>query len=230
MQTMQLARMIGLPSGQLMELQEDLPAEVPETPTLEEAIQQAETQRADLKAARQQLQAAIHAHQAAKSEYLPSVSIGGDYGLEGVNPNKGVSVFQASATLKIPIFSSGRNHADVEQADAALSQRQAEYDDQKSLVELDVRQAFENLQVAKQQLDVARQNRDLAAETLTQSLDRFQAGVTDSVEVVQSQETVDSANRDYVSSLFSLNLARISLAKATGQAEKFIPNMLVKGN
>jgi hypothetical protein len=88
----------------------------------------------------------------------------------------------------------------------------------------------EDLQVAKQQLEVSRQNLDLAAETLTQSLDRFQAGVMDSVEVVQSQETVDSANRDYVSSLFSLNLARTSLAKATGQAEKFIPNMLVKGN
>jgi hypothetical protein len=46
---------------------------------------------------------------------------------------------------------------------------------------------------------------------------------------VQSQETVASAERDYVSSLFSLNLSRISLARATGQAEQFIPNML-KGN
>jgi len=46
---------------------------------------------------------------------------------------------------------------------------------------------------------------------------------------VQSQETVASAERDYVSSLFSLNLSRISLARATGQAEKFIPSML-KGN
>ena len=68
-----------------------------------------------------------------------------------------------------------------------------------------------------------------AAEILTQSLDRFAAGVTNSVEVVQSQETVASAERDYVSTLFSLNLARISLARATGQAERFIPNML-KGN
>jgi CRP-like cAMP-binding protein len=61
------------------------------------------------------------------------------------------------------------------------------------------------------------------------ALDRFAAGVTNSVEVVQSQETVASAERDYVSTLFSLNLARISLARATGQAERFIPNML-KGN
>ncbi len=153
----------------------------------------------------------------------------GYYGLQGIHPNKGVGVFNATATLNIPIFSSGRNHADVMEADASLSQRQAEYDDQKGLVELDVRQSYEDLQVSREQVGVARQNRDLAAETLQQSLDRYQSGVTNSVEVVQSQETVDSANRDYVSSLFSLNLARISLAKATGQAETFIPNMLAKG-
>jgi len=40
---------------------------------------------------------------------------------------------------------------------------------------------------------------------------------------------VAAAERDYVSSLFSLNLARLSLARAMGQAEEFIPSML-KGN
>jgi hypothetical protein len=123
----------------------------------------------------------------------------------------------------------GRVKADVEQADAALSERQAEYADEKGAVELDVRQAYVDLQVATEQIAVAIENRKVAAEILTQSLDRFAAGVTNSVEVVQSQETVASAERDYVSTLFSLNLARISLARATGQAEQFIPNML-KGN
>jgi outer membrane protein TolC len=96
-------------------------------------------------------------------------------------------------------------------------------------VELDVRQSYVDLQVAKEQIEIAAQNRKIAAETLTESLDRFAAGVTNSVEVVQSQETVASAERDYVSSLFTLNLARIRLARAIGLAEQFIPNML-KGN
>ena len=92
-----------------------------------------------------------------------------------------------------------------------------------------MRQAYVDLQVNTEQIAVAAENRRVAAETLTQSVDRFAAGVTDSVEVVQSQETVAAAERDYVSSLFSLNLARLSLARETGQAEKFIPSML-KGN
>jgi outer membrane protein TolC len=228
-QTMQLARLIGLPVGQAVTLSDDLPAQVPEALSLEEALKLAFDERSDLKAARLQLKAASEARRASKAEYLPSLGVKGDYGVEGVNPNKGVSVFQAAATVSIPIFQGGRVKADVEQADAALSQRQAEYADEKGAVELDVRQAYVDLQVATEQIAVAIENRKVAAEILTQSLDRFAAGVTNSVEVVQSQETVALAERDYVSTLFSLNLARISLARATGQAEQFIPNML-KGN
>jgi len=228
-QTMQLARLIGLPVGQVFTLSEELPAQVPEAVSLGQALKLAFEERSDLKAARLQLKAASEAHRASKAEYLPSLGVKGDYGLEGINPNKGVSVFQAAATVTIPIFQSGRVKADVEQADAALSQREAEYADEKGVVELDVRQAYVDLQVATEQIAVAIENRKVAAEILTQSLDRFAAGVTNSVEVVQSQETVASAERDYVSTLFSLNLARISLARATGQAEQFIPNML-KGN
>jgi outer membrane protein TolC len=228
-QTMQLARLIGLPVGQVFTLSEDLPAQVPEAVSLEEALKLAFEERPDLKAARLQLKAASEAHRASKAEYLPSLGVNGNYGVEGINPNKGASVFQAAANVTIPIFQGGRVKADVEQADAALSQRQAEYADEKGAVELDVRQAYVDLQVATEQIAVAIENRKVAAEILTQSLDRFAAGVTNSVEVVQSQETVASAERDYVSTLFSLNLARISLARATGQAEQFIPNML-KGN
>jgi outer membrane protein TolC len=228
-QTMQLARLIGLPVSQVLTLSEDLPARVSEAVSLEEAVKLALQERSDLKAARLQLKAASEARKASKAEYLPSLGVIGDYGVQGVNPNKGVAVFQAAATVTIPIFQGGRVQADLQQANAALSQREAEYEDEKGAVELDVRDAYVDLQVAIEQIAVAIENRKLAADTLTQSLDRFAAGVTNSVEVVQSQETVASAERDYVSTLFSLNLARISLARATGQAEQFVPNML-KGN
>jgi outer membrane protein TolC len=225
-QTMQLARLIGLPVSQVLTLSEDLPARVAEAPSLEEAVKSAIEERSDLKAARLQMKAASEARKASKSEYLPSLDIKANYGLEGVNPNKGVAVFQAAGTISIPIFQSGRVKADVQQADAALSQRQAEYADEQGVVELDVRQAYVDLQVATEQIAVAQENRKVAAETLTESFDRFAAGVTNSVEVVQSQEIVASAERDYVSTLFSLNLARINLARAMGRAEQFIPDML----
>jgi outer membrane protein TolC len=46
------------------------------------------------------------------------------------------------------------------------------------------------------------------------------------VEVVSSQESLAAAEHDYISSLYSLNLSRISLAHAMGTAENTIPDML----
>jgi outer membrane protein TolC len=83
-----------------------------------------------------------------------------------------------------------------------------------------VRAAQLNLQSSAELVNVARSNIDLAEQTLTQSRDRFTAGVADSVEVVQSQEAVASAHEQYISSLYNYNYAKISLARALGVAEQ----------
>jgi outer membrane protein TolC len=223
---MSLARVIGLPLDRQLLLSETLPKSAPEIPGAESAGKAGMDHRADLQAAALQMKAAQQALSASRSEYLPSVSVNGSFGLEGVNPNKGANVFQATATLNIPIWSSGRVRADVQQADAAVGQRRAELEDKKGAVEHDVRTALLDLNVATQQVKVAESNRELALSTLKQSQDRFAAGVTTSVEVVQSQESLVSAELDYINGLFSLNVGRINLARATGQAETAVPNMI----
>jgi outer membrane protein TolC len=87
-------------------------------------------------------------------------------------------------------------------------------------IDADVRTALFNLESSAQQVAVAESNIGLAEETLTQSHDRFVAGVTDTVEVVQAQEAVASAHENYISSLYSYNYAKISLARALGLAEE----------
>ena len=69
---------------------------------------------------------------------------------------------------------------------------------------------------------MARSNVDLGDQTLVQSRDRFSAGVTDTVEVVQSQEAVASAHEQYISSLYNYNFAKIFLVRALGVAEQGI--------
>jgi outer membrane protein TolC len=61
---------------------------------------------------------------------------------------------------------------------------------------------------------------DLAQQTLTQAQDRFAAGVTNNIEVVQAQEAVATANENYIASLFAHNLAKLSLARALGVAQE----------
>ena len=87
-------------------------------------------------------------------------------------------------------------------------------------MDAEVRAALLNLQSSADQVNVARSNIDLAEKTLTQSRDRFSAGVTDTVEVVQSQEAVANAHEQYISSLYSYNYAKISLIRALGIGEQ----------
>jgi outer membrane protein TolC len=59
-----------------------------------------------------------------------------------------------------------------------------------------------------------------------QSQDRYSNGVTNYLEVVQAQETLTGANENYIQSLFSYNVATISLARAIGGAETKLPELL----
>ena len=220
-----LARLIGLPLGLDISIAEKLETQPYDTAPLEELIHRAWSQRQDLKAADAQLHAAIEARKAAGDERLPSAKVEGFYGVEGINPNQGNGIFQASASVNIPIFSGGRLHADAVQADAVVTERKAELSNARGAVELDVRNAYIDLNVANDQVATAESNRTLALATLQQSQDRFAVGVADSVEVVNSQEALAAADHDYVSSLFSQNLAKITLAHAMGEAEKDLPNI-----
>jgi outer membrane protein TolC len=73
---------------------------------------------------------------------------------------------------------------------------------------------------------VARSSVDLADQAFNQSKDRFAAGVTDNLEVVQAQESVASANESYIQSLYAHNLAKVELAHAIGDAEQGVKRFL----
>ena len=222
----QLARLIGVSPGTHIQPKEQFASLAVEPFTPMELVQQAWSQRLDLKAAEAQLRSAEEARKAASAQRLPSISVSGTYGLQGVNPDHGAGVFQASAALTIPVFQGGRITAEVTQAEAVVKERRAELADQRGAVESDVRTALIDLQVANDQVVLAESNRQLALQTLQQSQDRFAVGVADSVEVVNSQESLAAADHDYVNSLFSQHIARITLAHAMGEAEKDLPELL----
>jgi len=219
-QKLTIARVIGLAPGQEFELTDKSPYQPFEGMTLEGALQHAYESRSDYQAAVADTRAAGYARKAATAGYLPSLSFDADYGAAGAHPSNATQVFDVKGTLTIPIFLGNSVHGDVLQADARLTQARERQENLRAQIDADVRTAFFNLQSSAEQVAVARSNIDLADQTLAQSRDRFTAGVADSVEVVQSQELVASANEQYISSLYSFNFAKISLARALGMGEE----------
>ncbi len=219
-QKLTVARVIGLAAGQEFELTDKSPYQPLNSITVEEALKRAYSARSDYLAAMTDVRAAEFSRKAAVAGYLPSLAFNADVGTAGSHPSTATQVFDVRGTLSIPIFTGNSVHGDILQADARLQQTRERLDNLRAQIDADIRTALLNLQSSAELVNVARSNIDLAEETLLQSRDRFSAGVTDTVEVVQSQEAVASAHEQYISSLYSYNFAKISLARALGLAEQ----------
>jgi outer membrane protein TolC len=188
---------------------------------LDESLKQARLTRADYLSAEARVRAAELASRAAAAENYPTLSADTNYGDIG-SPNFGSShgTFSFAVALNIPIFQGTRVRADKLQTDAALEQRKAELEDFEGRIDSEVRTAFFNLRSSSELVTVSQSNIDLANQTLVQARDRFQAGVADNLEVVQAQESVAAATQSYIASLYSFNVAKLSLALAVGVAEQ----------
>jgi outer membrane protein TolC len=224
-----LARAIGLPLGQEFEITTKIFNQDLAPPSLDDAIQSAYKARADLESQVNRVRSAELAKKAAVAERYPSIGAETDYGLSGVNPGSSHGTVDAAATLHIPIFQGGRVHADVLRADASLAEERQRLEDVRAKIDQEVREVYLDLGAAAQEVSVEKSAVNLATETLEQSRDRFRSGVTDNVEVVQAQDALAIANDAYIASLYSYNLAKISLARATGVAESQYAEYL-KGN
>jgi outer membrane protein TolC len=219
MQKLTVARVIGLAPGQEFELTDNSPYRPFEGITVDDALNRAYASRSDYLAAMTDVRAAVYAREAAVAGYYPSLSFNADYGAAGSHPCTATQVFDERGTLSIPILQDNSVHADILQAHARLQQTRERLDNLRAQIDADIRTALLNLQSSADQENVARSNIDLAEETLLQSRDRFSAGMTDTVEVVQSREAVASAHEQYFSSLYNYNFAKISLVRAMGIAQ-----------
>ena len=225
-QKLLLARTIGLATGQEFNLTERVPYEPLAALGINEALTRAYSSRADYQAARLQVEGAQRFRSAATAEHLPSIDFAGNYGAAGVNVGDSHGVFQVGATLAIPIFAGGRARADALEAESTLRQSRQQLENLRGQIDYDVRSALLDLAAAADQVNVAKSSLDLANQTLEQARDRFTAGVADNLEVVQAQETVASANENYITSLYSHNVAKLSLARAIGFAEQGVKQYL----
>jgi outer membrane protein TolC len=219
-QKLQLARIIGLPVGQQYSLTQKIPLTPAPPLTLEQAIAQAERDRPDYAAAQALVRAAEYSTHAAESERLPRLGVNGDYGVIGRTFSNAHGTFTAVGAVTIPIFQGGRIRGDIEQAQATLNQRKAEAEDLRGRIEYEVRSAFLDLNATAEQVRVATSTLDLANQTLAQAQDRFRAGVTNNLEVVQAQEAVANSNEVLIDSTLQFNLAKLELARSLGEAER----------
>ena len=103
-----------------------------------------------------------------------------------------------------------------------LRLRRAEAEDARAGIYYEVQTAFLDLQASEEELKTATRARELSDQQLTQSRDRFAAGVASNIEVIQSQEAVALSSEQYIGALYRFNVAKTMLARASARSRDAI--------
>jgi outer membrane protein TolC len=214
-----LARTIGLPLDQEFRLTDLVPFQALDHVDPEVAFQQALKTRKDLAAYSEQVQSAVASKTAAWAYQIPVASFSGDYGDIGETPGHSHGTFSATGQVSAPVLQIAKTKGQEQVADAQYEQARAKLSDQIQQVNQDVRDSLLDIQSAAKLVESTHSNVELANEALSESQQRFHAGVSDNLPVSQAQSQTEQANDQYISALYQHNVAKLSLARALGVAQ-----------
>ena len=161
-----------------------------------------------------------------RSERLPALSFNGYYGVSTVNGAGTHGNFAVFGTLKFPIFREARLRGNEDAAQAEYNAAQAQLADLRTQINEQVRDALLDVAAAAKLVDVARSNVELARQTVSDETLRVNAGVDSNLPLVTAQAALASAQNNLVESLFRYNVAKLALARAAGVIETQYRNYL----
>jgi outer membrane protein len=220
-----LSRLAGLPPGTAVEPDAvlDRPAPSVDQPALETLVAQGKQARPDRMALAQRVTAAGERLHAADASRRPLLAAGGGVDLARPNPRifprmaEFRAFWDASISFSYVFWDGGRADADMAEATAAqraIRERLAEMD---SVIELDVRQRWLEVQSSGAAVTAAVDSVAAASEARRVVGDRFAAGVATSTDVLDAQVALLQAHLDRTQSLANLRLAEARLDRAVGR-------------
>ncbi len=212
----QLNRLMDAPADQDYVLTDTTPyadiAMLPQNITLDYAY----TKRKDLLSLESQMEVARETARAVRFERLPTVAAGGYYGVLGETHGLYHGVFSAQGSLNFPIFKEAQFRGEGEVAQAQLMALRQQIDSLRATIDQQIRSNLLDVQSANDLVKVAQSNVELSRQELSDSQERFKAGVTDNLPLVEAQATLAAAQSQLVQRLFQYNTAKLQLARSVG--------------
>ena len=220
---LRLLRAMGLRLDTDLQLTDHLQYIPVDAVTLEQAKAQALKERQDYKAQQDRESTARLMSSATTMERMPTLAALGDYGSSGAGFSQVLPTRTVGVSVKLPIFDGARRDARRAESESQYRAERVRTNDLKEQVELDVRLALDAISSAQDEVTVAKDGLDLAGNELEQARRRYQAGVSDSLEVTDAQTRLERARDNQTAALYNYNVARIDLAQAMGAVRRAIP-------
>lgn len=196
---------------------------------INQLIEQARVRRPDLIASEAQVNAAKASVEASRAAAKPTVSINlSNSFLDGSNLSSN-NTSTLGVTVSVPIFAGYAPTYRIRSAEATAEAREAQRDQLKLQISLDVWTAFQNLHTAHETIKSAATLVASAKESARVALGRYKAGVGNIIDTLNAQSALASANQQKIKADLSRDIARATLAQSIGQLDSVMIQSLPDG-
>ncbi|MFZ2950084.1 MAG: TolC family protein [Desulfuromonadaceae bacterium] len=208
-------RLLGRPLDQLVSLDEFIPSE--EEEKLSALTDKAISQRSELAALTCQVSALRHQADAVRGENWPQVGLSGGYSYQQNRYQEHEGQWLVTLGVRWNIFDgsavSQRANAIEHQAGTLAEQRQ----ELSSIVKLQVRQAWLDVQETRKRIDVTQSAIAMAEENLRVVVDRYANGLSTHTEVLDAEALRVNSETSDVNAHFDNVIAQLWLKRTTGE-------------
>lgn len=226
-QLLLLFQLMGVPApAEPVVLTDSFPV-VPMNFTADQLVQQALNENPTLRAFRARESAAKWQSRAARSQYLPSLSLNVNRST-GVNTQLAADTFPEIATnyrdpwsfnvtVSLPIFDNFNRLQATSLAAANEEDRRQDVRQMELRLRTDVSTAFHTLDQAFRTIEIQRRNREAAAEALALATQRYRVGSGTYIELLDARVGSEDAEASYITAIYSYHRAIAALENAVGR-------------
>jgi outer membrane protein TolC len=183
------------------------------------AINTAFANRPEMQAQASQEQISNLERKSASEERLPQLEFSGYWAYQGSRFNNGIPAYSYQLDFRVPLFTSGRIHAEIARAGLEIKRIEENRHLLESRIVREVKSAIDEMDAARKNVEVANLGLQLANDEVAQAERRFAAGVTTNIEVITAQDALARANSNQIDALYRFNESRVNLARAMGDVE-----------
>ena len=214
-----LAELLDLPSNQVPEPADQLSFFELPVYDRESMLSRALNQRPEMRSIESQQRIASLSHKEERDQIFPALDFKGGWFYQGEHFSDAIPAYSYQISLQVPLFTGGRIHAET----ALASLEEQRVSEQRRALEdhivREVKSALDELEAARNSVDVANLGLKLANDEVAQAQRRFQAGVTTNIEVITAQDELARASDSQIEALYQFNQSRANLALAMGEIE-----------
>jgi len=196
-------------TGPVMEREKDV----------QELIELAKASRPDLAAAEAQVKASEAGILQAQSGSLPTLSLVGNYTYFKTVDISTISSWAVGVQVAVPIFTGFNNTYQIKSAEEQVEAQAANRDRLEQAIAQEVWKAYYTLAATRENLQNTQELLDSALKAEEVALGRYEEGVGNIVELLNSESNLANARYQYVQAHYNWRIGKAQLAQALGRLD-----------